>query len=374
MTNPRPAGPPPASPVRPTAPKKVAPVESKGGGTPPGKGKKGSNAALIGYLISGGIVLIIVVAVAWMMLAGAGIGTPTDATTAPGRLKLIPMALDVSSFTKPGPETGNDAYDLYRGAIADAKAMCPKDSFVEIVQLAAKEQSPQKNAKFKPMLDKLVNAADAGFDRTRDLTFDEVRVDMKNWLEIQPEWRAIGRSLQYASMDLANEGKYDEAEKYARAELILGLRLWDRGVYVPYRSAGLGLISQSIGLFQSIFKRTKNDAKFAAVTEIYEQQFKPVSVKWTAKENACSRNVQFPSGDGWNLANNDEDVSWRLEGIMRLGVGRWLRNDRTTRAIDAYLQRRSNDADSRIAERAKEALAFTEADKNVIVLEEPRPE
>lgn len=374
MTNPpRPPGPPPARPPAPRPP--AAPSAAPGDEAETPK-KPFLSPAMIGYLVSGGIVLLVVLVLfgrwALQRFGGDHIAYPTKATTATGRLDAIGLRLEIAKITKPAPAGPGDALKVYQSLIADAKAAAPRGDIKLFYGVAKDERNPAKNPKLKVMIDKICQAADTGYDEAYDLVFDDLPINAKtSWL-CSSTIRAFGLVMMYASMDAQADKRLDEAEKYNRAVLIFGDRLWRRGTYVANRSAGLALISDGLLRFQRLYSKDGRDdtARMDATVQAYKIDLMETARRWKNKEGEIFRTVNHFAGDLWNLAEKDKDRSWRIEGVMWLGLAKYLPgepgNSNNAAAIDRYLEKRAGDPDRIIAEKAKEARAFVDGDQNQI--------
>ena len=148
-----------------------------------------------------------------------------------------------------------------------------------------------------------------------------------------------------------------------RAALIWGDRLFKRGRYVSYKSAGLGCIGQALSQYQRLYSKdvANNPARKAAAEALYAS-YLSVSKAWNKKEKIFRRvqPVADPA-DLWNVAEHDKDRAWQLEGLLWLGVAKWTECGTGPRrdACQKYLVQKSVSAtDPVIAARAKMAADF----------------
>jgi hypothetical protein len=155
----------------------------------------------------------------------------------------------------------------------------------------------------------------------------------------------------------------DGAEKATRALLIYGQRLFKNGIYVAYKSAGVNDMSVALAFYARLYSPTFfNDPDKAAAAKQLDEAFHPLALKWIDKEKIV-RNVRTETGDAWNLAENDKDRAWRLDGIMWLGILRWAGSNAPHRAaIERYLGEKASSPDPVIAQRAKAALDYSVID------------
>jgi hypothetical protein len=337
-----------------------------------------SKAALIGWIISA----VIVVLVGGGLLAALGLlkmptgyplGEPTNATTAAGRLDPIVVIVDISRITTPAPK-GKGAELIYHDLVKQTYPFAPMYSpgmvppherlyqFYE--QVGTFDRS---DPKFQPILDTLVKAADTGYDEAYDLIFPDLPLNFKNELAAEKLYLAWGYVAQYAAMDADKAKKYDEGEKYCRAMLIFGDRLWRHGVYVGQRTAGLMIVSTALDSFKEHFK-SAGKLEQAKTAHDIKEAFKPIAIPWFSKHDAIISPIPLNggnAGDLWNLAENDKDRSWRIAGVMWLGGMKGHHVSATD--INAYLDTKLSDKDLILADKAAEAKTFTKDDRQNIL-------
>ena len=311
----------------------------------------------IGIGASVGLLLLIGAVVLYVKHHKETIGDPTDATLAPGVLDKMDLNLDLTKLISPPPSAGSGAEDLYQSVVRQAFSM--GDGFKDKLDSTT---DPEKDATLKGMLDKLEEAADKGLGG--DLDFDAI-VAMSPGTEWQIDdmLRGIGTVAFKSGMSMRSDKNKQGSEKALRAGLIWGDRLFHNGIYVSYKSAGLGCISEGLAQYERQYAKDNYDepAKAGAAKQLYET-YLPISKKWYDKEKIIRHiNPTAAPGDLWNLAENDKDRAWQAEGLMWLGVAKWntVPEGPQRTAIVKYLDQKSSSADAVLAKRAMAAAAFT---------------
>jgi hypothetical protein len=311
--------------------------------------------------------VIVIVVVAMLVLGrGKSVGAPTD-ETAPAVLQKIELKGDIAKLVTPPPAEDSGAAALYEAAVKEVAAI--GDAFIP--ELKAQPE-PSKVAKFKSIIDKMEAAADKGLG--------ESLLNFEASMPITPgaEWKirdtlyGMGQLTAKHAMSARADKNQEAAEKSARATLIWGQRLFNNGAFVAYKSAGLGAYSEGLAAFEAHYsERFFPDAgKAAAAKELYDA-YRASTEAWNKKEKLVRRISPLSKpGDLWNLAENDQDRAWRLDGLMWLGVAKWTEASGAQRSkIQTYLEQKSASPDPLIAMRAKQAAALTREDVRTLVPE-----
>jgi hypothetical protein len=314
----------------------------------------------IGIGASVGLVVVILIIVLLMMGKRNTVGAPTD-ETAPAVLQKIELKLDIAKIVTPPPADDSGAAALYEAAVKEMVAI--GDGFIADVK---SEPEPNKKPQFKSIIDKMEAAADKGLG-DKALNFEAVLP-----ITPGPEWRirdqlyAMGQLTSKAAMSARADKDKAASEKAARATLIWGQRLFNNGAFVAYKSAGLGAVSEGLAALEAHHSERffADPAKEAIAKELYND-YRTSTERWNKKEKLVRRIGPLSKpGDLWNLAENDQDKAWRLDGLMWLGVAKWTEaaagGQRS--AIQSYLEQKASSSDPLVAQRAKQAADFSRED------------
>lgn len=319
--------------------------------------------AKIGLIISGVILLIVLAIVGWVMLAKPSLGDPTEATTAAGKLEVMELGVDPSDLV--AMKSGTGAEKIYEGVVADMMKSCgdSPDEFKTSIRTTKKlEAKPE----YMAMLGKLEQAADMGMGSDVELNFKALPITPITEFHSHDGLYGLAVLACNVAMDARADKKPEESAKALRAAFIFGQRLWTNGVYVPYKSAGLGAMNEALAGYAAQYRPDMfpEGGKAARVKEIQESM-KVISVRFMTKEKIPHTNPNHMElGDLWNLAANDKDRAWRIEGISWLGVGQWTaaRKHGQREVIQELLRGWSTSNDPLIKEAATNALAFERRD------------
>ncbi len=194
-----------------------------------------------------------------------------------------------------------------------------------------------------------------------------------NQIKISPMSDFTSRNLLYGIGKLAGkmalftrDTNKEKAHKIYEATFIFGYRLWHNGPYRAYRDAGLAVMSEGTAGLHSYFNDI--DKPKANLALEIDHAIDDTNKKMLTKEDRTVRSTAPNPGDMWNLALNDKDPAWRIEGIMWLGVAKWTSVAGKERAAaQSFLENQSHTTDDKFyAAAAAQAAALTEDDKNQI--------
>jgi hypothetical protein len=397
MTEQRPPQPKPnPRPVTPPSPKVQPPMEDAPENGAPPKG----NGAMIGWVVSGLLVVGVVVA----LLFATGIfksnkdgnpfGDATTDTTSPGALEVLAASVNIGDVTKPAPPaltSGTGAEMTYRELVKATYPLTlsykPGDvvtdnrlmSAYEKLNAAGKTWDPA----FDPIVDLLVKGADQGYNESYDLVFPDCPISFKNENAFADLIRGWSKLLEYKALDADAEKKFDEGEKYLRAMLIFGDRLWKYGLYVGPRGMGLTIVNQALAGLEQHYTKAGDAAK-ASAAKLARVPISETLKKWRPKFDAIFSAMQFQAigrkkaeegaekaADIWNVAQNDKDRSWRLSAIMWFGYLKAAKGVSEQKVNDYLASRaekeRKAKGDITLADRAEEAKNFKMEEVNEMI-------
>jgi hypothetical protein len=160
--------------------------------------------------------------------------------------------------------------------------------------------------------------------------------------------------------ELLRQGRRPDADTVGRAIFALGRRLFESDERYWHRVFGFQtMIEGLLLLYQSAEPGSPEEKRFKKIhDDMYE-----IWRDWNAKVGVIKA-MRPNYGDLIRIARHDQDVGWRIEatlqlGIAKFGVGRGRANDR---AIQQAIRELQSDPDPRVAQAAKVAEAFTVED------------
>lgn len=324
---------------------------------PPRPHAKKSSATgwYVGFGISAGLVLVLIVGVLLYVFWGSGLPGPTAATTEGGRLEKITFDPDLSVLISPGG-TGGGAEATYDSAIA----VILQENGSNFKEDLKRVREPEKSREHQPLLEALVKAADQGL-AGESLRLPSVKITPVTEFATEDGLIALGQIGVAAARSQWADGKKAEGDASFRGALVYGHRLWKHGTHVTHKKAGLAVMNEAFAQAISHYKGQDETRLKAAQT--LADQARQVSLQWTDKERMVApRKLPGHTGDLANMAENDKDRAWRIEGLLWLGHAKWAKGSGERAAVDAFLEDHASDSDPLIAEAARTARAFTVQD------------
>src|SRR5689334_1263008 len=116
--------------------------------------------AKIGWIVSLCLVVVVTAVALFFMLSRSSMGSPTSATTDPGKLDEIRADLNVRSLATL-PDDGSGAESIYAAAVTEALAGRDPRDFTDLVK---RTSEPEKNSRLMSIITKLQEAAQKDID------------------------------------------------------------------------------------------------------------------------------------------------------------------------------------------------------------------
>ncbi len=319
---------------------------------------------IIGLCVSGLMVIVVVGLALYFMLGGRAISAPTKATTDAGALDMIELRLDTAGLIATPGVGGGGAEKSYGEAFKLAWTV-GDDKFLDICK---RSRSPETDPVLKPVIEKILQAGDMGMGTDVVMDFDggDFSIGPKNAWAMRDVLAAMGSATCKAGMSARADKKRELADQHFRAAFLFGKRLWDHGAYSTYKFGGLAVMGESLANMQSSSSKNwySEPDKEARVKELYAT-YLDVSRRYGQKDRIMRSTAPKP-GDLHNMAQNDKDPAWKLEGLMFLGFAKWTTGADERAGIQKYLEGKTTSSDSRTARKAKEAADFPQADRNLV--------
>ncbi len=171
---------------------------------------------------------------------------------------------------------------------------------------------------------------------------------------------ALGDICSTAGAGLMADGRPKAAVKALQASMVFGYRVWKRGLLVDIRGNALGAMDVGVEGLAQLYKSgpLANAAKFAACEKLH-RAISRATKKWFAKSGFVCVIAPRP-GDMVYIARHDQDISWRIEAIMELGVARWATDYQPrAAAIKNFLHRLAGSRNPWIRRAAARSIGLT---------------
>jgi hypothetical protein len=183
-----------------------------------------------------------------------------------------------------------------------------------------------------------------------------------------PEYVAHRAAALHVMADLASQcgASYTADNHLKRAKaafnslLLLGYRLYSRGIYVRVQSIGLTAMDEAAtGLTEVYGKKGARDFTLQRVANHLRRRLASAGLRWLRLEKAVHLLNPVP-GDLANVAAHAGNRSWRIEGLEYLGAAQWRVTSSGERtAIQKFIRGYENNPDRFVAAAARQALAIT---------------
>ena len=307
--------------------------------------------------IATAIIFIIIVGVMIYIFVGpASIGKPTYHTLANGFMKPVKINADVSGLT-PAP-TGSGAGKLYIQAYKQVQALSnDRHALTDLTANANPDASP----KIRTIVKLIEHAAPATMAR-RYLLFAKGIQLPKTSDSVADRLNAIGEMTSAYAAGCVSDKKRKDAVIALTGLLVFGDRLWRHGLFVDVRTCGLTDIQSAAAGLQMLYKSgpTRNQYEYHAAHKLLGA-VNAASTQWYGKMKVVD--VLNPnSGDMANIVRYDQDISWRIEAMLELGIARWNTSYAPRAdAIKTFLDRYTTDSNHWISASAKLARGMTAA-------------
>lgn len=285
-------------------------------------------------------ILIVLLIGAFFVFGVRGVADP--ATSATSKAKLARLTLPVGTpFTIDFETTGNanvryaDVFRYFRANQRDLNSDEP---------IAAKADE---------LIGKFIYASKAP-DVTKPFLDDQIpleagggMVDEAAAFELAPQ------SAMYRADELWRKGDKARAQEAAKAVWLFGQRAFEHSTRFSNRYNGIGTMLFVYGTMQGW------DPALAEPMRPWADPLMQGVRAWEEKISVVRSNPP-KVGDLLNVARHDEDLTFRIEATLWLGVARW--NPRTTaneREIDKAIEEASASSDPTLAKAAQYARTLT---------------
>jgi len=309
------------------------------------------------------IVLVVVAAAAGVLIST--LGQPDAPTEASSEAMLARRGFAESMPTLAPGDQGGDAADDYRRAIAlyleNADRLKGGDPPAEIVDRLARHllEAMQRRHCAAGFLDEQVPLKPGGRPEYEDAPFRVGQIVLDEALRlVQPVEGEQGDSGRPAGAATSVAGAR-RSERLMLAVWTLGRRLFEQNVRIAPRKTGLALLQNAAVRYETAFGP---DAAHFTMLKQWADRASQINVEWERKIAAIQQQ-KGNAGDLIRIAEEDEDVGFRVMATLRLGAAQWLdRRPPNLGAIEAALKRLSRSREPLISRAAAAAKSVTRQD------------
>ena len=300
------------------------------------------------------VFLIVIGVLVYIFVGPASLGQPTYRTLAPGFMTPIRIDRGIGGLTP--AKSGSGAGKLYIQAYQQVVALSnDRNAITDLIA----DHNPDASPKIRAIVQLLEQAAPATMGRKYLLFAKGVRLPEASD-PVADRLNAIGQMTGAYAAGCISDKTPKLAAKALTALLVFGHRLWQHGLFVDVRTSGISDMQSAAAGLQMVYKSgpAKNKFECDSATKLVGALNK-ASLRWYDKMKIVD--VPDPnSGDMANIVRKDQDLSWRIEAMLELGIARWSTSyTPRAHAIADFLKHYTADSNHWISASAKVAYAMT---------------
>ncbi len=310
----------------------------------------------LGFILAG-LVIVVFVVVLIVATMPSHLPPPTDKTLTPGFMDVIALKGSLNGIEP--QQVGSGAGLTYLEAY---QKMCDLATSIGAIHRISRDPNPQNNPDVMAIVSLLEQAAGKAVNRHHLLFIKQAPLPS---LEdpVQARLEAMGNVALMVGENDKLQSHFKQALKAYQAALMLGYNEWKRGLFLNVRTAGLDTLSTAVDAIRSYYGHGKTKSEFPhdAADNLHES-LKAVVQAWY-KKYAIVHTTDPYAGDMANIIKHDQDITWRIEAMINLGIARWSTDDASeAKAILKFLQKWEHDPNTYLAAAAKRAANITRAD------------
>jgi hypothetical protein len=300
------------------------------------------------------ILVIIAGVVVYIFVGPTSLGQPTYQTMGTGFMKPIKIGYGIGGLT---PVTnGSGAGTFYIQAFQAVTALSTDRNAMKELTV---HSNPDASPKIQAIVRLIEQAAGKAMNR-KHLLFTKTVPLPEATDTLADRLNAIGQMTGAYAASCISDKKGKAAANALTALLIFGHRLWSHGLFVDVRTCGLEDINSAAAGLRMVYKAgpEKNRFEYQAAGKLLTAAG-AASRQWLGKEKIV--NVLNPnSGDMANIVRYDQDISWRIDALLELGIARWTTGYAPrAHAIAVFIKHYTKDQNHWIRTSAKVAYGMT---------------
>ncbi|NNM85075.1 MAG: hypothetical protein HKL96_04870 [Phycisphaerales bacterium] len=310
----------------------------------------------LGFILAG-IVIAIFIAVFVFALLPSHLPPPTDKTLTAGFMDAIAIKSNLNSL-KP-EQIGSGAGFTY---IKAYQKMCDLAPSLRAIRGISRDPNPENNRDFMAIVSLLQQAAGKTVNRRHLLFIKQAPLPSVQDL-VQMRLEAMGTATIMVGENDKLQSHFKQALKAYQAALMLGYNEWKYGLFLDVRTAGLDTLSSAVDAIRSYYGHGKTKSEFPhdAANNLHNSLKNTVQTWY--KKYAIVHSTDPYAGDMANIIKHDQDITWRIEAMINLGIARWSTSDASeAKAILKFLQKWQHNPNAYLSAAAKRSANITRAD------------
>lgn len=288
---------------------------------------------IIAILLAGALIAFVLVR---LLLPSAT--PPTTDTTKHGALEFVAPSGQIETFLGYIPDTSGNAAEDYAKGIAFFREN--EEDFVAGCELIDSEENSMLQAYQLARCEELFKLiAPAGRKKQMRFTFVHTPKELKAtaFADGKDDLFWLSNVLDSLCVHQYRCGNIDDAIKSACGQFVLGWHMTNERARAEIVSAGMDIQFQACERLRVCYQK-KGDKKKADACQKYLRDMEATAKKFNDKFRIVWANRAEP-GDVFNIIENDKDRTWRIEGVLALGVLKFTAKGQTgdMRKLDKHL-------------------------------------
>ncbi|MDP7288150.1 MAG: hypothetical protein QGH94_09175 [Phycisphaerae bacterium] len=321
-------------------------------------------------IIVGVILLLVVVGVVAKVFLFPSTDAATRATTKPGAMKLIELDAPILAIIPAEPTGSENAGVHYAKAIevylANEKVIFEAAAAISAGDLKADKDAPQSLKALEEMRGHIASGTQqAGMKFLAENSSGTLQVSKSDG-NIKNLGMAIDMLDMLGDYYIKNK-RTDDANAVFREMFIAGLHMIQARSHMHMVTYGMDIQESALNGISRAIPRDLDPLearKLRAPLREYMDALEEFTDKYEKKAEIFTKAL-FDAGDIWNIAENDEDRSWRVQAILAMGLIKYTHLSKANQSynnslIEKFLK--SNDPVEKAA--ATAAKAYSEIEFN----------
>ncbi|MBL7133005.1 MAG: hypothetical protein ISS78_02800 [Phycisphaerae bacterium] len=331
-----------------------------------------------GWIVAGFFALVVLVVLGYFTLFPPSSGR-TPATANPQILKLKQVGVSPEVVLGSVPAAPGNAAADYNKAVAvmqDNLALIGKyigegddlDDDPDDDDKKSRWNIPPKALAVLREIASHVQAGAEKADMKYTFVYTSKKFNVSYFYKPTDDLEKLSSALDTLAATYTTQKKHAEAEAVLKAEFTMGWHMMKERVRVDMTRRGLGVQDMALSGLKGLYsqwggehtKRIKHIEKYRdSLLSLQRDQREKRKIVWNPKPDP---------GDIFYIIENDEDRTWRVQGLLTLGLIRFTamgsRGDK--RRLERLVAKYSGGDDPYLAAAAKAARDFTSEEFNVI--------
>ena len=288
----------------------------------------------LGWILAGG--LVVVVGGIFLAAAFPSPSPPTRRTLADGMLDMVEFPMTPQAVTgRPMAAAGdagkfyNQAMEMCRSAAEDIEQMTARADWRELTAGKA-ELLPAQLQQLAEIAEQVGQGA-MRKDMNFVLTYTPKKLEIASDLQAADDLQNLLTPLWLYAAALIGQGQHARAERVYCDALTMGYHFMAERARVSMTLKGAAVQKAACRRLAQLYGQSWPQRGHRAVlVEDYHAAVAELSERYRHKNTIIAdlRAVRESPGDVFNIAANDEDRAWRVEGILTLGIVKYAAADR----------------------------------------------